>query len=336
MDRRKFLYWGAGGMATCLGSRFAHASALPLLKRLNPEQTLHTIAFGSCNDSTKDQAYWRLIARDRPDLWLWLGDIIYADRLSMQQRAACFRTLAEDPDYASFAAATPIFGTWDDHDYAHDNADGSWPAKRESQVALLDFLQVPPTEEVWKREGVYQSYTYGLEGRQTQIILLDLRYHMNKARGHLLGEEQWAWLEDELAQSKADLRIIGSSLNVTSPITGAGLEGWNEYRAERQRLYDLLDVYSKPTIILSGDRHFAEMSCALLPSGQRVYEFMSSGLTHALGIKFPHPGRLEEMVGRKNYGLLEIDWFAGGPVVRMQIKSTEKYAVYREHTADFS
>lgn len=38
-----------------------------------------TVAFGSCNRHELPQPLWPVIARDRPDVWVWLGDNIYGD-----------------------------------------------------------------------------------------------------------------------------------------------------------------------------------------------------------------------------------------------------------------
>ena len=36
-----------------------------------------TIAFGSCNDTKKDQSIWRVIDETQKDLWIWLLAIVY-------------------------------------------------------------------------------------------------------------------------------------------------------------------------------------------------------------------------------------------------------------------
>ena len=38
------------------------------------------IAFGSCNKLTMPQTMWQHVIANNPQLWVWLGDIIYADR----------------------------------------------------------------------------------------------------------------------------------------------------------------------------------------------------------------------------------------------------------------
>lgn len=331
MDRRGFL----------LQSSLAWASfALPARLRAAPtDRPLQRIAFGSCNHAERDQSFWQYVLMDRPDLWIWLGDIVYADFASPKERRQSFQSLKENPYYAAFRGQSTVIGTWDDHDYGFNNADGDFAEKEASRDILLDFLDVPRTDPVWEREGIYQSYLFGPPGQQTQVILLDLRWGMVKygLKQRLLDDAQWAWLENEIRGSSADLILIGSSLNVSSPITFAGgLEGWRRFPSEQQRLYALLDELPTPIVLLSGDRHFAEIYQIELPSGRLIYEVMSSGMTHAVGVKLPHPGRLVEMVGRKNYGLLEIDWKTSKPLVSMAIRSTEYAMLWQQVSIDFN
>ena len=43
-----------------------------------------TIAFGSCNHQNKEQSLWDDIVSEDPNLWIWLGDNIYADTNDME------------------------------------------------------------------------------------------------------------------------------------------------------------------------------------------------------------------------------------------------------------
>ena len=47
--------------------------------QLDATRTVTRIAFGSCNKHDKPQDYWRRIRARKPDVWVWLGDIVYAD-----------------------------------------------------------------------------------------------------------------------------------------------------------------------------------------------------------------------------------------------------------------
>jgi alkaline phosphatase D len=302
------------------------------------EQPLRRVAFGSCNDQTRRQDHWQWIAREDPQLWIWLGDNIYADRATLAERKAWYQVLKDNVDYRQFIDQVPVLGTWDDHDYWNENADGSYEEKDGSKALLLKFMDVAQDHPVWSHPGIFQSYAFGPIGQRTQVILLDLRYfqNRNKTQRSLLGEVQWQFLENEIRNSSADLFLIGSSLNVSSPVVIANLEGWRAFPEERQRLYQLLASTDKPCILMSGDRHMGEIYRIVLPNGKPVYEIMSSGLTHAVGVKLPSPERQGEMVGRKNFGFLNIDWTAVGPQVQLRLQSAERAELYQAHGAQFS
>jgi alkaline phosphatase D len=327
----------AAAAAPLLPKSLLASSAPDRLTALS-EEPLRRVAFGSCNNQMKAQDHWPWIARENPQLWIWLGDNIYADRASFDDRRAWYRLLKENAAYKKFIDQVPVIGTWDDHDYFTENADGSYEGKDGSKALLLQFMDVAADNPVWNRPGIFQSYAFGPIGQRTQVILLDLRYFQNKNKNErsLLGELQWQFLEEEIASSSADLFLIGSSLNVCSPVALASLEGWRAFPAERQRLYELLASTDKPCILLSGDRHMGEIYRIILPSGKPVYEVMSSGLTHAVGVRLPSPERQGELVGRKNFGMLTIDWTGVGPEVQIRLQSAERQAIYQALGAQFS
>jgi alkaline phosphatase D len=344
MDRRRFIWNSVHGAFGLFLAQNIKAQDL-LLGSSNSEKLdallerpLSRLAFGSCNYSDRDQSYWKNIAAEAPDLWIWLGDTIYGDGLSMEQRRARFRALKDNPYYAAFRSQTPVIGTWDDHDYASDNQDGGFKDKLASKQATLNFLDLATDSDVWNHSGIYQSYEIGPRGQRTKVILLDLRYNLDRSRTQktLLGATQWDWFEDQIANLDSECLIIGSSINVTSPTTGFGLEGWNAFGEERRRLYDLIARANVPTILLSGDRHQAEFSRIVLGNGLPVYEFMSSGLTHSTGAALPSPYRVGKVVGNQNYGLIRIEWDSIGPQVRMEIRASQSTSIYRELRPSFA
>ncbi|MDD1444482.1 alkaline phosphatase family protein, partial [Dolichospermum sp. ST_sed3] len=206
--------------------------------------------------SKKDQAYWQLIGRQQPQLWLWLGDNIYADRAELKERRQWYQLQKSSLHYREFWEKIPIIGTWDDHDYYTENASGSYAEKDASKDLMLEFLDVGAEHPVRQHLGVYQNYELGPEGQKTQIIMLDLRYfqNRNKCEPELLGAQQWNFLESAIADSSSNLLIIGSSLNVCSSLRVPHLEGWYAFPNERKRLYELLASTDKPCIFLSGAR----------------------------------------------------------------------------------
>ena len=322
MDRRDFvkssLAFGVGLSQYSFGSVFLGSP-----RRTYISSSLSRICFGSCNDQGLSQEFWVNIAQNNPDLWVWLGDNIYADYASPEERQAEYLALKKNSYYEAFANSVPMVGTWDDHDYAYDNADGNYLEKEKSQEAFCNFLGLPTQHILRSSQGVYQSFIYGGESeRRVHLILLDLRYF--KEGDRLLGEEQWQWLAKELANSSGDLVLIGSSLAVLSEFTGFGLEGWAAFKQERRRFFEILDLCPHPVVLLSGDRHYTEISRKNLRSGKVIYEFMASGLTHNTPVGLPNRYRLAGRAGENNFGKIDLSWEDDKVFVGFEALSTNR------------
>ena len=48
---------------------------------LKQDTVLKKLAFGSCNKNDKTNHLWDEISKFDPQLWMWLGDIVYADNI---------------------------------------------------------------------------------------------------------------------------------------------------------------------------------------------------------------------------------------------------------------
>lgn len=78
----------------------------------------------------------------------------------------------------------------------------------------------------------------------------------------MLGKEQYAWLTEGVAASKADFVFIVSPVNLMIPHVGGGTvrgsnkdDAWTVFYDEREQLIDFLDAIDKPIFFLSGDLH---------------------------------------------------------------------------------
>ncbi len=318
-------------------------------KVLDLSKDLSVIAFGSCNKLHLPQNIWADIVANRPDLWIWLGDIIYADTTNLRALAAHYKRLKTHPEYKKLADNTPVIGIYDDHDYGVNDGGKGMPNKRAAKKSLLDFLDVPYSDPVRKREGAYQSYLFGKPPRQIKIIVLDTRYfrdtllpdpsperrYLPNLEGDILGESQWAWLEKELTNSPARLHILASSIQVLA--NEHGHEKWGNFPNARKRLLQLL-VKTKPTnlLIISGDRHMAEitkMDLQGLP--YPLYDFSSSGLTHIRsGQEEPNRMRVGPLIVKRNFGLLKVQWDGDRPIVRMEVRGLQNELLF-EHTVRY-
>ena len=229
-----------------------------------------------------------------------------------------------DPGYQLLLKSnTKIFGTWDDHDYGVNDGGKNYSRKKESKKLFMDFLDIPEDNPIMDHDGVYQSYDYGIGKYLLKIILLDTRYfrdtiykdistggYVPNPEGDILGEQQWQWLDKELYTSRADLILLGSSIQVL-PEEHAS-EKWANLPSARSRLFRLFAKYpDKRVVLLSGDRHIAEISELHLESlNYPLYDFTSSGLTHTWLHERIEPNRyrVSDFIIKLNFGVIIIDW----------------------------
>jgi len=243
----------------------------------------------------------------------------------------------QHPEYQALRAEVPIIGTWDDHDYGANDAGRSYPKRDSSQTLFLDFLDVPPDHSRRQRKGVYSAHTYGPTGRRIKVILLDTRYHRDpitrdplseqryypNKRGDILGEEQWTWLERELRTSDAQIHLIGTSIQAV-PKQHAW-EKWANFPQARARLFRTIRQTGAPgVVLLSGDRHIAELSRHDKALDYPLHELTSSGLTHhAPPHEEPNRHRVGPLVAALNFGLITIDWDTDPVTLRLEVRGED-------------
>jgi len=341
---------GAGvGLAAAAG-----ASAAPVVDAPHPAlaKSLTRIAFGSCAEQSKDQPIWDAVVAAKPDLFLFLGDNIYADTRDMAVVKAKYAQLAAKPGYQRLRASTPVCAIWDDHDFGEDDAGGDYPMKAETRAIFCDFWGESASSPRRSRDGIYASYIFGPAGRRVQVIMPDLRWNRSKLeklelngadyrawaksrydagqpvpgpyarnpdlKACMLGEPQWAWLEAQLRQP-ADLRILASSLQVLADF--AGWEGWVNFAHDQARLFDAIrKAKANRLICISGDTHYGEVSMLDANTPYPIWDITSSGLTEVWPVTPPNALRQGEVWRDRNFGLLEIDWSHPAPVVKAQVR----------------
>lgn len=293
--------------------------------RSDKKQASFTIAFGSCNNQLLKNNLWDVIETKQADVWIWGGDVIYSDTHDMEFLRSNYKMLSEHPSYAKFKNNIEIIGVWDDHDYGMNDGGVTYEMKADSQKAFLDFLEVDKKDPRRKREGIYTSSTYTSGDLSIKILLLDTRYFRTDltkdsltskryrpndyGQGTLLGEQQWAWLENELVDSEADFNILVSSIQFLSE--EHGYETWGNMPHEVDKLENLLvSSKAKNAIILSGDRHISEISKKTVADlNYPLIDFTSSGLTHSYEeiSHEPNRWRVGDIVSKRSFGVLEFN-----------------------------
>jgi len=287
---------------------------------LSTDENHFRISFGSCNKHDLEQPLWDDIISQKPDAWIWLGDIIYGDSENMGIIQAKYEKQSSHVWYAKLVESSQIFGIWDDHDYGKNNAGKEYAKKKETRDLLFEFLDVPKTNGAWQRDGAYQSYILEENDIVVKLILLDCRYFRDQDKrggtGDILGEEQWHWFESELIKNEGDIHLIANGIQIIPE--DHKYEKWSNFPAARKRLFQLIDStqVNKP-IFLSGDRHISELSAIDLENYDHpIYDITSSGLTHPWrsfsGEQNQH--RIGEVVNVKNYASLIISTTASNTI----------------------
>src|SRR5262245_35686394 len=138
--------------------------------RAGEGQPLRRIAFGSCAHQERPQPIWETIVATKPDLFLFIGDNIYADTEDMDLMRKKYTKLTAISGYQKLMKTYPLPSTWNDHDFGANDACANYPKKAESQQIFLDFFGVPKDSPRRKQEGVYHAQTFGPPGKRVQVI----------------------------------------------------------------------------------------------------------------------------------------------------------------------
>lgn len=340
MDRREFISAAIGLPAiACNRGRLAEAQR-PLNAPIDPAKPISRIAFGSCAEQNRAQPIWDPILRANPELFLFIGDNIYADTEDMSEMRRKYAQLGAQPGFMKLRNTVPLMATWDDHDFGVNDGGADYPKREHSRQVFFEFFSEPPGSPRRGHEGVYDSRILGPEGKCIQVILLDTRYNRTKlnrrrssdpGRGKytpvpdpsatFLGAGQWLWLEEQL-RKPAEIRLIASSIQVVAE--DHGWEKWMNMPAERERLFALIrSTNAKGVFFISGDRHFAELSKIDTAVGYPLYDLTSSGLTKGSRWRGPddiNRHRVAENGSGDNFGFIEIDWTQSEPQIYLQAR----------------
>lgn len=308
------------------------------------DDDVFTLAFASCARQTEPQPIWNEIAKVNPEVFLYIGDNVYADVYEVDGKRkmqavdkkerfeVAYAQANAIPEFAAFRAQVPLMlGTWDDHDYGKNDGGKEFVLKKESQTAFLDFFEFAKDDPIRQQEGIYHSRILDDAGRKVQIIMLDTRYHRDElvrnptgrpenkgpylinsdTSSSILGETQWQWLAQEL-EKPADVRFIVTSIQIVA--YEHAWEGWGLFPHERDRMYQLIaDTKANGIVFISGDRHLMEISKDEGQLGHKVpypiWDFTSSDITRNLSIVNEANSFREGAVVRDtNFGEIIINW----------------------------
>jgi alkaline phosphatase D len=239
-----------------------------------------------CRHSTEGLPIAETIASWRPDVFVGLGDMVYADnacdpvgRYGNPQVPGGFGPATDlegfrehwrynraDPSLQRLLALTGYVGVWDDHEVVNDFGP-SEPLLPLGRQAFLDYTPLAAEERL------YRSLRWG---KHLELFVLDTRSYRdaNSALDDgpvpktMLGREQLEWLKAALAASDATWKLIVSSVPMSIP-TGFpptnGRDGWANFDQATGFERELLEILGfmrargidRPVWITT-DVHFAE------------------------------------------------------------------------------
>lgn len=301
---------------------------LPFRTRTAPDRPRPIrIAFGSCArvQLYPEQPVFEAVAAMEPDLFLWLGDNIYADSDSETAYSTLYSRQRNVSALVPLLRSVPQLAIWDDHDFGYNNSDRN-NAVKEMTHRLFRRWWANPAGGTADTPGIFFRHSFG----PVDIFMLDGRYHRDPPDHPdgpdktMLGAGQKAWLKRELKASKAVFKILVSGTGWT--LAEKDGDSWANYLHERNEILDFIrDEKIAGCLGISGDVHQGEVNCVPWSDkgGYDFYDLVSSGLAQYLAPKFvdQHPEvRLRQpFVRSANFGLLEFH-FDPEPRVELSVR----------------
>jgi len=242
------------------------------------------IAFGSCCRIQYDaaQRIWNVVRALEPDMFVWLGDNIYADSDQPAVLTDLYARGRAVPSLEPLLRSVPQLATWDDHDFGYNDSDGLSPFKQDSLRIFKRFWANPGYGEA-DNPGVYFKQHYG----GVDFFVLDGRYHRDptdrpdNANKTMLGAQQKTWLKRALKASTTPFKVLAIGTGWSSAENEPGGDSWGVYMTERNEIFDFIrDEQITGVVCISGDSHMGELNC--IPWSERggydIYDLGSSPL----------------------------------------------------------
>ncbi len=203
----------------------------------------------------------------------------------------------------------PFICIWDDHETAnnawkdgaqnHGANEGSWAErKRAGEQAYSEWMPIRDQAD----GRIFRRLAYG---NLVDLIMLDTRLwgrdqqvtgnkdpKLSDPARTLLGNDQEAWLKEQLLASKAKWKVLGQQVMMGQLPLYLNEDQWDGYPEARKRLFQVI-IDGKPSelniVTLTGDIHSSwAMELTLNPMDPTVYDRATS--KGSIGVEFVTPG----------------------------------------------
>jgi alkaline phosphatase D len=233
----------------------------------------------TCRDEKEGFPIFTAINNMRPDFFIGLGDMIYADGVckpvgmygnkqipgdftqsfDLPNFWAHWKYNRDDSGYRALLAKTPYYAIWDDHEVVNDfgplhdtrTAAPYTPDVHLMPLGLKAFLDYNPIME--KADNPKRIYRTVRWGQNVELFILDTRQYRDanfsadsQAQPKtMLGREQVEWLKGKMKESSATWKIVVSSVPMSIPTGSAGAngrDGWANFQQAGGTEYELTDI----------------------------------------------------------------------------------------------
>jgi alkaline phosphatase D len=231
-----------------------------------------------CRDTIEGFPIMETIRAQRPDVFVGLGDMIYADNgcdpvglygnpqvpgpgpaPDLPTYWAHWRYNRADSGSQRLLESTSYVGVWDDHEIVND----SGPLNDTRSIppytagvhllpialdAFIDYTPIAIAANTPKR--LYRSLRWG---KGLELFVLDTRQYRDANAASddparpktMLGREQLTWLKESLAASDATWKVVVSSVPMSIPTgfpAANGRDGWANFDQTTGFEQELLDI----------------------------------------------------------------------------------------------
>jgi alkaline phosphatase D len=216
-----------------------------------------TIGATSCLRRNQPWRSMSHVAAGRPDMFLLLGDTVYADGAhTVEEYRAYWQAARTTKGLQDVSQATSLVATWDDHEVMNDFEGRASPVER-VDAALTAFREAIPQRRGPDGASIWRRLSWGATA---DVFVLDSRGERD-GESEYLSIEQMDWLKTELKASSARFKLVLNSVPITdySDIFGEVLiaDRWGGYPDQRTELLAHIEGESIGGVLwITGDFHF--------------------------------------------------------------------------------
>ncbi len=128
---------------------------------LDYSKTLEKFAFGSGANQDRPQPIWKTILAQEPDLFVFMGNNIFATEVPQKQISDQYTKLDKIPDYRDFRSKIPFLAIWNDLDYGQASGGSHNPSKEQARKEFLNYWAYVKDSIALNQGPLYHAKTIG-------------------------------------------------------------------------------------------------------------------------------------------------------------------------------